>query len=917
MTLAPGTRLGPYEILSALGAGGMGEVYRATDTSLKRQVAIKVMPAAVAADVERLARFQREAEVLAALNHPNIGHIHGLEKSGGTIALVMELVEGPTLADRIGKGPIPLDETLPIARQIAEALEAAHEQGIVHRDLKPENIKVRPDGTVKVLDFGLAKAVEPAGSRPDVSQSPTITTPAMTAAGMILGTAAYMSPEQAKGGAVDKRTDLWAFGCVLYEMLTGQRAFAGEDVSDTLAAVLRGDPDWTALPANAPPPIRRLLRRCLEKDRSQRLADAADARLEVHDALTAPAMDALAGAAAVTASTRSARRAWLACAAAVLVAAGLALPTVRYLREASVVAPLETRVDIVTPTTSDPASFALSPDGRQLVFVAAADGTPRLWLRSLEAATAQPLAATDGASSPFWSPDSRSVGFFAGGQLQRLDLGGGAPRILAAAPAGRGGTWNADGVLLFAPTSRGPLFRVAASGGAATAVTRLERQPGSHSWPVFLPDGRHFLFHASGRPGTPGIYLGALDAGAPTRLTETDTAGVYLPGGWLLWVRAGTLVAQKLELGSPVLTGDAVTVADGVAVASNRIAVTVSATGLVAYRVATVSRRQLTWRERTGAVLGRLGQEDSSLQNPSVARDGRRVAASRSVQGTVNLWLLDGPRMGRFTFGVGVDRYPVWSPDGHRIVFGSTRAGIANLYVKDVNSESPEALLVESAQFKVPNDWSLDGQFLLYTSTDPQTGRDLWVRPMVGDTTPWAVLKTQFSETHGRFSPDGRWVAYQSDESGRPEIYVLPFRPASGQSLSGAETESAANATNGRLPVSTAGGTFPSWRPDGQALYYLSPSGEILAATITVRGLRWSRGAGVALFNADRRRRHGHGWLGPAVRRHPRWPLPNQRRPRRCLSHADHAHPALATRVEEVAKSEFPSAGWDNESVTL
>ncbi len=852
-TLTPGTRLGAFEILSSLGEGGMGAVYRAHDAKLHRDVAIKVLLPAVANDPDRLARFRREAQLLASLNHPNIAAIYGLEESEGTLALVMELVEGPTLADRIAQGPLPLDAVLPIAQQMAEALEAAHEQGIIHRDLKPANIKVRPDGVVKVLDFGLAKAMDPAGASSDhAMNSPTISLHA-TQAGMILGTAAYMSPEQASGKPVDKRSDLWAFGVVLLEMLSGRRVFDGETVSHVLAAVLTKEPDWTTLPATTPAPVRKLLRRCLEKDRRKRLADAADARLEIDDALTAPAADpSPAGAAASTASARGTRLAWVVAAVAVLGAAALTVPAVRHLREAP---PAETRVDIVTPAGGDPLAFALSPDGRQLVFVAAGDGASRLWLRSLSTTTAQPLPGTDGARYPFWAPDSRAVAFFADGQLKRLDLGGGAPRALAAAPSGRGGSWNADGVLLFAPNIVGPLFRVAAAGGDAAPVTTLDRQT-SHRFPVFLPDGRHFLFYAQGGPDTGGIHLGALDAGAPTRLTAADTAATYLPsealreGGWLLWTRAGTLVAQCLDLARRALTGDPVPLADAVASdGSFRSAVAVSATGLVAYRGGRASRRQLTWVDRTGKVLGTLGAPDEhTLVSPRVAPDGRRVAVSRIVQGNEDLWLLDGARTSRLTFDAGADHVPIWSPDGRRLVFDSDRTGVHDLYGKDASGAGVEARLVASAQPKIATDWSADGRFLLYDSLDPQTGGDLWAQEMDPSTgaaragrAPGTVLRTPFTEGWGRFSPDGRWVAYQSNASGRPEIYVRPWTlPAA--------AGAAAPAPTAQWQVSTAGGITPVWRADGQALYYLGPDGALMAAPVTTRGTALEPGTPVALF---------------------------------------------------------------------
>ena len=633
MSLTPGTRIGVYEITAQIGAGGMGEVYRATDTKLKRQVAIKVLPPSLAADRDRLARFEREAEVLASVNHPNIAAIYGLEESAGIIALVMELVEGDDLSQRIARGAIPIDEALPIAKQTADALEAAHEQNIIHRDLKPANIKVRSDGTVKVLDLGLAKAIDVAGQAGGAGKaggaaagrpaspalpaltSPTLTSPAqMTGVGVILGTAAYMAPEQAKGHTVDRRADVWAFGVVLFEILTGTRAFEGDGIADTLGNVMKVEPNWQRLPASIPPRVVQVVRACLQKNPKQRIADVQDERLALEGAFDTAAPQTT----AAKASASRGRLPWIVALAAVAaVAIALAFPTLRHLRETLPPSPPETRVDVVTPATDRPTDFALSPDGRQIVFVAAGNGASRLWRRSLATTTAQPLAGTEGALSPFWSPDGRSIGFFASGQLKRIDLGGGAPQTVAAAPTVRGGTWNADGVMLFA-TPPGPLLRVPASGGAPVAVTTFAGQA-SHRWPSFLPDGRHFLFYAQGAPDSAGIYLGALDAPDTHRLTAADAAGVFLPsgrstgsasaeargaseGGWLLWVRAGTLVAQRLDVARAALTGDPVTLADAVAVdaAFNVAAVSVSASGLVAYRSGAGGRRQLTWVDRWG-----------------------------------------------------------------------------------------------------------------------------------------------------------------------------------------------------------------------------------------------------------------------------------------------------------------------------
>src|SRR5262245_45416596 len=515
--IAPGTKVGAYEVVSSLGAGGMGEVYRARDTKLNRDVAIKVLLAAVAGDPDRLTRFSREAQVLASLNHPHIAQIHGFEDSNGFRALVMELVDGPTLADRIAAGPLPLNEALSIAAQIAEALETAHEHGIIHRDLKPTNIKVRPDGMVKVLDFGLAKAMEPAsGSSANAMISPTLSLHA-TEAGIILGTAAYMSPEQAAGKPVDRRSDMWAFGVVLVEMLTGRRPFAADTAAETMAAVMMKEPDWTTLPQTTPAPVRRLLRRCLEKDRNRRLADAATARLEIEDTLTAPAETA------ITAAAPRRRTGSVAVPAAALLAgcaiAPAGMPMLRPAPERVV-----TRLEISTPPTTAPFQFqfALSPDGRRLAFIAGTN--PRqLWVRPLDQVNAQPIAGTEAAAAPFWSPDSRVLGFYAGGKLKRVDLSGGAPLSLADVTGGGGGAaWTPEGVIVYSDGPGRPLMRVAATGGAAVAVTHPPAGFGD-SAPEFLPDGRHVLFVRSNAGGGPQntIAVTSLDGGEPTTVVAS------------------------------------------------------------------------------------------------------------------------------------------------------------------------------------------------------------------------------------------------------------------------------------------------------------------------------------------------------------------------------------------------------------
>ncbi len=559
------------------------------------------------------------------------------------------------------------------------------------------------------------------------------------------------------------------------------------------------------------------------------------------------AATAIARPAAATGVQSSRQLGWIVAAVVLgITAAALATPAIRYLREKPPPEPPETRLDIVTPATSQPGSFALSPDGRQIVFVASGDGASRLWLRSLASTTAQPLAGTEGAADPFWSPDSRSIGFFADRVLKRLDLGGGAPYTLAPAPDEFGATWNAAGVILFAPRTRSPLMRVSATGGAARAVTTLMAGQTVQGSPFFLPDGNHFLFGVLGASDTDGIYLGDLTGGAPTRLTNAPGRPVYLPTGWMLWVRDGALVAQRLNVGKAALTGAPVTLAASLPTGAFARPLSVSATGLVAYRVGVVSQTQLTWFDRAGAARGSVAAPDNVQNEPRVAPDGRRVVVFREAAQTVNLWLLDGSRMSRLTFGGTGDFDPVWSPDGARIVFDSYRSGPLDLYQKLVNGAvGDEQPLLSSAQVKIPGEptsWSPDGRFLLYSSRDPQTGaQDLSVVPMVGAHTPSVFLKTPFDEGDGVFSPDGRWVAYESDESGRFEIYVRPFHPPGAKD---SETTSGAM----QWQVSTTGGIDPTWQRDGKGIYYIDPSAAMMAAPITVSGAQLAVGTPVKLF---------------------------------------------------------------------
>ncbi len=835
MALTTGTRLGPYEILGPIGSGGMGEVYRARDGKLDRDVAIKVLPDVFAADPERLARFEREAKALAALNHPNIAAIYGLEDGPDVKALVLELVEGPTLADRIAQGPIPVAEALPIARQIAEALEAAHEHGIIHRDLKPANIKVRADATVKVLDFGLAKVVDVSPIDGGVLQEPALTRSAMTQAGVILGTAGYLSPEQAKGMTVDTRADIWAFGCVLYEMLTGRAVFAQKTVAETLARIIEREPAWEALPANMPPSLSRLLHRCLEKEPKRRLHAAADVRIAIEDVLVAH--DSGAFAVSRTARKGTTVVAWMVASVAIVVAIVLASSTAR--RAAPTLPAL--LLDINTAPTTDPLSFALSPDGRQIVFVALEQQTPRLWLRQLDQPDAMPLTGTDAAAQPFWAPNGRSIGFFADGLLKRIDLTGGLPQVLAHARNPMGGAWNRDDVILYSPFAASPLRRVAATGGTPAAITRLSTGEVSHRFPAFLPDGRRFLFLViTGAPEDEGVYLGSLD-GPDTRdrLLAADTAAVFAPPGHLLAVRQGGLIAVPFDPRGGTVSGEPITVASHAAHDQGRGAFSVSTSGLVAFRVSgETPEAKLVWIDRAGSIISTL----SGQGFPGLTRDGQHITTTqRTMSHTLSntdIWLIDIPRSEprRFTFDPAFDISPVWSPDGSRIVFASNRHGAFDLFEKPVSFARDERVLLNTPDNKYPVDWSPDGRDLLFVNESGVTGDDLWTLPLHEPQTPVPFLNGSGAESQGQFSPDGRWVAYRSNQSGRWEILLRRYPGPGSQQL-----------------VSSSGGIQPRWRRDGKELFYVGANRRLMAVPIHLpsEGDAVETGVPVPLFTAQ------------------------------------------------------------------
>jgi Tol biopolymer transport system component len=811
MALVPGTRIGPYEVVSAIGAGGMGEVYKAHDARLDRDVAIKALPPQFAADPERLARFEREAKLLASLNHANIAAIYGLEEVEAAKYLVLEYVAGESLAERLTRGALPIDEALAIARQICDALEAAHQKGVIHRDLKPANIMLTREGHAKVLDFGLAKALDTGAGDGGAA---TLTSPAMTQMGVILGTAAYMSPEQARGQAVDARTDIWAFGCLVFEMLAGRAAFDGESGVERLGAVTRLEPNWNALPPTVPPAVAVVLKRCLRKDPKLRAHHIADVQFQLDDALTiTPAM-------LPSPATRGVRpyAGWIATAAVGIAAfAYLVLTASR----TPVVLP-QTRLDIATPA-ADPFGLAMSPDGRSVVSVAGEDH--QLWLRVLASEQSMPLLGTDRASFPFWSADGRSIGFFAGGQMKRIDLASGFVRAIASAPFPRGGTWNQGNVIVFAKDAVGPLFSVSSEGGTVTEVTRLSPGQTNHRWPVFLPDGRQFLLFATGSAEARGIYLGSLSTPSIRRVSDRESGYAFLPPDHLLYARQGALWAKRLSSAyTPV--GDFVPVASKVLVAPSLIgagAFTASAGGAILYRRSS-GASQLRWFSRTGGQSSAAGPADDTEVWPhAVSADGRMAFVGRTIDGNTDLWRLDTERgvFQRLTFDPSPDASLILSPDERRIVYQSSRTrDVDDMYERGVDGSGIDKLVLESTENKAPTGWSPDGRYILYQNDTPATGADLWALPLFGDRQPIEVVRTKAAEWDGSFSPDGRWVIFASDETGRFEIYAQPF-PGPGA----------------KQRISTDGGWRARWRRDGKEVFYVSPDNRLMAVPITGEGM--------------------------------------------------------------------------------
>ncbi len=804
MIVGPGARLGSYEVLSPLGAGGMGEVYQARDTKLGREVALKILRPLLREDATHLARFRREAQVLAAISHPHIATVHELNEAEGVAFLVMELVPGETLRSRLALGPLPIADALRTCSQVAAALEAAHEKEIVHRDLKPENTKITPDGVVKVLDFGLAKPLKAPGTD-GTSDSPT----SLLTQGLILGTIPYMSPEQVRGKSIDRRSDIWAFGCMLFETLTGRRPFGGETASDIIAAILEREPDWRMLPAATPPAIEALIRRCLQKDPGRRLKDIGDARLELEEALTAPAavIEAPVG-----------RRARLksfppAIAGAAIGLAVGALVWMAFGRQprGAVEGPAHFLVPLPPGerlANTDFPAVAISPDGSLLAYVGTRGGRPQLYLRPMNSLDATPIPGAADAIAPFFSPDSRWVAFFAAGQLKKVFVAGGAPVTVTDAPIGFGGSWGSDDTIVFAPATGSGLLRVPAGGGKPTRLTTVDPQKGefSHRWPELLPDGKSVLFTV----GTVGSWDDAQIVGQS--LTSSERAAIvhggtnphYLSSGHLVYARGGALMAVPFDATRLQIRGTPVRVLDNVLQSFDGAAqVSLSRSGSIVYAGGSfeTADRRLISVERTGAAAP-LAAPPRPYSAPRVSPDGRKVAV-RIAGKADDIWIYDvtQAKVTQLTFEASTSS-PVWTPDGERVTFSSTKSGAPNLFVTTL-FQGPEERLTSSDNLQVPGSWSPDGRTLAFVERHPTTGRDIWTLSYAGDRTSRPFLASPFDESAPRFSPDGRWIAYVSNESGQNEVYVCAFGDAAR-----------------RWQVSSGGGAEPVWARGGQELFY-------------------------------------------------------------------------------------------------
>ena len=845
MTRNAGTKLGPYEILAPLGAGGMGEVYRARDSRLGRDVAIKVLPETFAADAERMARFHREAQLLASLNHPHIASIYGFEDSGGVHALVMEVVEGPTLADRIQQGAIPLEETLLIAKQICEALEYAHDRGIVHRDLKPANIKLANDDAVKILDFGLAKALTGEVTSTDISSSPTISRMA-TQAGIILGTAAYMSPEQAKGKSVDRRTDIWLFGCVLYEMLTGKMAFSGETVTDTLAAVIKSEPDWSQIPATTPPAIRNLLVRCLKKDSRQRLQSIGDARIALEETLSGAPQDVSSLTALSTSQIPAPswrRSAFLWGAAGLLLGCAIAAAAWLALREPptpSASVHLSIEMPVAHSLVNDGMSIAISPDSREIAFVvASAGGSSQIWLRQLNDFTAKPIPGTEGGETPFFSPDGQWLGFFASNKVEKIPVDGGVPQVLCSGAPGDGSaTWAPDGTIYYSG-GFGALMSVSGYGGKCRSLVSPDKSNGAVGFehPRILPDGKSLLVTVDrGFAGVESsVALLSLKSLDLKTVIEAATNPAYIAPGYLVFARDGALWAVRFDLQKVQPVGPPAPVVNGIADNSGGMfsQFAISNSGMLVYAPGSEARaeREILEANRSG-VTQVVTPSPKAYEDLSLSPDGHHLALT--VEGEPwNIWTYDLVRktLARLTFE-NDNRDPIWTADGKNVAYTSLRNGRWGIYEKPGDGNGPEQQVFHSDEWTFVTSFSPDDRTMALVQDDPVTGADIWLLPLEAAAKPSVFLRTPATEWFAQFSPDSRWVAYESNESGRSEIYVQ-----------------SSGATGGKWQISNGGGVRPVWPRNDPEIFYRSGS-QLMAVPIQT-GSGFSAGNPRTLFPAD------------------------------------------------------------------
>jgi len=834
--LNAGAKLGPYEIQSPLGASGMGEVYRARDTRLERTVAVKILPTHLSDNPEAKQRFDREARAISSLNHPNICTLYDVGHQDGVDYLVMEYMEGETLADRLIKGPLPPEQVLKCGREIAEGLEKAHRSGVIHRDLKPGNVMLTKSGA-KLMDFGLAKAA-PASAPPSSSLTMTLSTPAgshpLTAEGMVVGTFQYMSPEQVEGKEADARSDIFSLGAVLYEMATGKRAFIGKSQASIVAAILASEPQpISAVQPMSPPALDRVVKVCLAKDPDERWQTAHDVKLQLEWIAEGGSQ---AGIPAPLAARRKVSQnvAWGV--AAVCLLAALTLTAALLLRAPKPALPL--RASLLPPKNYnfDAYSFAISPDGKKLVFAAVTSGKSNstLWVRPLDSVAAQELAGTENAQYPFWSPDSTAIGFFVDGKLKKIDAAGGPVISVADAEDGRGGSWSRDGTIVFSrkPSGEG-FYQVSSAGGPVSEVTHFNKQRNedSHRWPWLLPDGRHFVFYMSStltqsgsneRDQVAGIYLYDRKTGKQTYLLHTDTGAQYA-NGYLFYLRQENLMAQPFDPSSGTFSGNPVPVAEAVQYNSDRWigAFATSASGVLAYISGEGTQSQLVWYGRDGKEQGRAGSPGRP-DVPAISPDGTRVATSLGgAHGTDrDIWIYELARgtATRLTFEGVQAQVPVWTHDGKTVAYTTSRHG-GDIYAKASSGLGGEELLAESDDFKVPNDWSPDGKLLVYMNFAGGKGPRLWIHEVAPENKDYPLLRTNFNEGEAWFSPDGRWLTYVSEETGKPEIFVVPF-----PSLSA------------KWQVSTAGGSQPLWRRDGKEIFYIAPDGKLMAVAVETAG---------------------------------------------------------------------------------